>query len=402
MKKLLISAAVCGLALSAAPAHAQVKLDLGGYFKGYGMWTDLDEDTITTSNDREFDIVRNTEIHFGGETTLDNGLTVGFHAEAQADGTDTASPNDSFDVNESYAYFSGSWGRFNVGSEDGAAYLLQVAAPSADENLDGLRQYVNPVRYASMGVSTSFNVADSGSSGGLDYDQDQSGTADKVTYLSPIFSGFQFGLSYTPDVADLSTENSLNLDDVDNTFGMAWDVGARYEGQFNNVGFAVGGGWTHVDLEQEEAGGPDATEPTDDRDAWNIGLDLNIGAFGIGAAYTVDDFGQTDTLLNAAEDTIDDERTWVVGVDYTSGPFRFGGSYMNKDAANNLTGTDGTNGTDGVEVDRFTGGLVYTYGPGMTFRGSVSRVNFDNVSGTVSGDDSPDATSFLFGTQIDF
>ena len=45
---------------------------------------------------------------------------------------------------ESYAYFSGAWGRVNFGKEDGANYLLQVATPSADENFDGLRQYINP------------------------------------------------------------------------------------------------------------------------------------------------------------------------------------------------------------------------------------------------------------------
>ena len=48
---------------------------------------------------------------------------------------------------ESYAYFSGAWGRVNFGKEDGAAYLLQVAAPSADSNVDGLRQYVAGTNY---------------------------------------------------------------------------------------------------------------------------------------------------------------------------------------------------------------------------------------------------------------
>jgi hypothetical protein len=45
-------------------------------------------------------------------------------------------------VDETYAYFQGDWGRVNLGSEDGAAYLLQVAAPSADSNIDGLRVYI--------------------------------------------------------------------------------------------------------------------------------------------------------------------------------------------------------------------------------------------------------------------
>ena len=154
MKKVLLStAAVAGLAMVATPAAAQVSLELGGYFKGYGAYVDQDETAGNPVND--FDIIRNTEVHFGGETTLDNGLTVGAHIEVDADVENT---NDSFEVDESYVYFSGGWGRVNVGAEDGASYLLQVAAPSADSNIDGIRQYVNPVNYGASGAAAVTNA----------------------------------------------------------------------------------------------------------------------------------------------------------------------------------------------------------------------------------------------------
>ena len=48
MKKLLLSsAAVCGLAMIATPAAAQVQLEVGGYFKGYGAYVDQDETSGT-------------------------------------------------------------------------------------------------------------------------------------------------------------------------------------------------------------------------------------------------------------------------------------------------------------------------------------------------------------------
>lgn len=123
MKKLLLSsAAVCGLAMIATPAAAQLELELGGYFKGYGAYVDQDDDAGEVN---DFDFVRNTELHFGAETTLDNGLTVGFHTEAETDAG--AAGSDGFNVDESYVYFSGGWGRINAGDEDGASYLLQVA-----------------------------------------------------------------------------------------------------------------------------------------------------------------------------------------------------------------------------------------------------------------------------------
>ena len=388
MKKLLSTAAICGLAVAVAtPAHAQVSLDLGGWFKGYGFYTDQDDDDAAAES-RELDIIRDTEVHFGGETTLDNGLTVGIHIEAE---TDT---EESFDVQESYAYFSGAWGRVNFGAEDGAAYLLQVEAPSADSNVDGIRQYVNPVNYTSA-VAPGVTVA---GAGGVDYDQDVTGYADKLSYLSPIMNGFQVGLTYTPDIADLSTEDALNTDDVDDTLGSAYEAALRYEGQFNNVGVIVGAGYTHVDLEDNVAPQAGGDTFSDDREAWNAGLDLDIGPFGVGVAYMNDDFGDDPT---SATTEIDEEETWVVGVDYTTGPFKLGASYINIDAINNVLG-DAPDADDGVETDRWTGGVVYTYGPGMTFRGSVSYIEHDNVAGLSGTEDSVEATSVLLGTQINF
>ena len=93
---LLYCAGFCASQL-AFPAQAGdgVKLGLGGYFKGYMSW--LDQDTtpddptaplVNEARDvRSLDILRETELHFTGETTLDNGLTVGFHGEADVDGT---------------------------------------------------------------------------------------------------------------------------------------------------------------------------------------------------------------------------------------------------------------------------------------------------------------------------
>ena len=319
MKKLLCSAALCGLALAANPAQAAngLTLELGGYFKGYGAFVDQDE--AGTDEVNGFDIIRDTEVHFGGETTLDNGLTVGAHIEAGADG------EDSFDVDESYAYFSGGWGRVNFGDEDGAAYLLQVEAPSADANIDGLRQYVQPVNYTVLGLGFDLGTE------GLDYDQDISGKSSKLTYLSPVMNGFQAGVSFSPDNDAADDLEGIGTDDVADAFGRTYEAALRYEGQFNNVGMILGGGYSFSELEE------DGTFD-DDRTAWNLGADFDIGPFGLGAAYTEDDFGGDD-----------DEETIVVGADYTTGPFKLGLSYLNK---------DNTLGEDDVDTDRYSGGVV--------------------------------------------
>lgn len=449
MKKLLIGAAVAGLALGlSAQANAQVKLNLGGHFKGYGAYVSQDEPGNIAAplgsvagqtagvDVRRVDILRETEIHFTGETTLDNGLTVGFHAEADIDG----STNDNFVAEEAYAYFSGAWGRVNFGKEDGAAYLLQVAAPSADSNVDGIRQHIQPVNYSFIGNTgahyTTFGganvrlqdiinglavnrlVVDADGSGtatandvrvgtalnaitpNFGYDHALSGYQNKLTYLTPVFNGFQAGVSYTPSINNQSRGLNGNTQDDRGLgqYGDVWDLAARYEGQFGELGMAIGAGWSHADHEGnnntpvfyrdvDNSGTFNAGDITvarvTDREMWNVGVDLNWGPFGIGAVYLRDDNGVSGS--SARSDT------WVVGIDYTTGPFKLGASYLNNEL--NFASRE-------VETDRWTGGVVYTYGPGMTFRGSISYIDHDeNLSFQGS---SADATSILLGTQIDF
>jgi outer membrane protein OmpU len=366
MKTLLLSTVAAGVVFAAAPAFAQIDLTVGGHTKNYMGYMTQDDDT-GTDEERNFDMLRESEIHINAEGTADNGLTYGFHVEMNADGGDGAVTAD-----ESYMYLSSNLGRVNLGSEDGANYLLQVAAPSADSNIDGIRQYIQPVNYEVTTLGAAFD-------GTLDYANDDTGIDEKVTYLSPIWNGFQFGLSYTPDVAsngaeDINSASGLNGfagDEVEDNLSSAYEGAVRYEGNFNNIGFALGAGYTQIDIEE------DTNNSSDDVQQWNVGADFDIGAFGVGAAYT-----ETNNV-GGADDT--DTETYVVGVDYTTGPFQIGGSYFNKDDEANT-----------VDTDRYTGGVVYTAAPGLSFRGSISHIEHDVTGGDI------DATSVLGGVQMNF
>lgn len=406
MKKLLLTSAVVGglVAAAASPAMAEVQLGLGGHMKGYIVYNHQDE--AAGADTKDFDILRETEIHFTGETTLDNGLTVGYHAETFAD------EGQSLGVNESYAYFAGNWGRVNFGGEDGAAFLLQVAAPAADSNIDGIRQYINPVNISTLGgaapggvltartaallgrhatpngqtttLTTGGGAVDFANGGKLDYAQDVTGDADKVTYITPVFYGFQAGVSYTPSVSLASRTYGVSADSTafgGPAFDNAIEGAVRYEGQFQAARITLGAGYLHADDNSGAAllGGVAAT---DDRQAWNAGANVGYGPFNLGGAYKHDNNGLAGD--NAT-------KTWVVGADYTTGPFVIGASYFDQ--------KDEFAGTSDLTSKREAVGVGYTYGPGMSFRGSVQHVKFDNV--TAAGTDS-DATSVLLGTQIGF
>jgi len=353
MKKILLMSAAAVL-FCANAAHAEVKLNLTGHIKGYVFYTK--QDNPPGGDERSFDILRETEIHFGGETTLDNGLTVGVYNEADIDVADV------FKTEKSYAYFSGDWGRVNFGKEEGANYLLQVAAPSADSNYDGVRQYVS-----------GFNGF-----GTIDYDNDLTTYYTKLTYLTPVLSGFQAGISYTPDTDDFgpvsATSQAIadNLSDETGEYESAWDVGAQYKGKFDDVSYTVGAGYTIVGYEETGPGDPD-----DDSQEWNICVDTDWKNFGLGVVYTETNLGTDD----------DEARTWVVGADYKlNKDWKLGASYLNYEED---TSTDD-------EIDRYTAGGVYTYGPGMTLRGSVSYVDLETNTSDRDG------VSLLIGTQINF
>ncbi len=361
MKKLLLmTTAVAGLAFMPAAAQAEIDLDLGGYFKGYVGATDQD----TTGVD-DFGWKRESELHINGETTLDNGLTVGARFEIQTEADAGAN-----DTEESYIYFSGNLGRVNLGAEDGAAYLLQIAAPSADSNIDGIDPDISFVNINGAVVTpTRYELA-------------PTADADKITYLTPKFSGFQAGVSYATDATQDVVGSGLTGQNADpalagaGTLGDIVEVAARYDAEVEGVGVHLGAGYVTADQ-------ANASADSSDYDGWNLGAKFDIGAFGVGASYSE----QENFTGNGEESEV-----LVVGADYVTGPYKFGVSYFNSE-----TDQTGVLGTD--EIDRYSVGAGYTFGPGMSFRGSVHV--YDIEDGDTPANDN-DATTFVLGTDIQF
>lgn len=370
---LLAGTALVATALIASPAQAELKLDLGGHFSGYVAFVDQDEAAAAVGFD-DYAIRRNTEIHFTGETTLDNGLTVGVHIEQEIENGLVSGNN-----NESYAYFSGGWGRVNFGNEDGVAYLLQVAAPSADSNIDGLRSTVQGFTYEGAGAGTI---------SALDYDHAQFGNGptdgttaptDRISYLTPKFNGFQAGLSYAPR-AELAT-GILSLAPLAAGFEDLWEAAVRWDGEFEGVGISFGGGYSTAD-NQAAAG----AEP----EGWNVGFNLAWNQFSFGGSWLDEEDAFGGGAFGTTEHT-----TWVLGAAWDNGPYHVGVSYLDKEDENILAAGDS------FDSHKVTVGGGYTFGPGMTFRGAVAFGEaFDSTNGGADGQ--VDFTQVTIGTDIQF
>lgn len=362
MKKVLLAGtALVAAALVASPAQAELKLGLGGHFKGYGVYVDEDAEI---AGQRDFEFRKNTEVQFTGETTLDNGLTVGVHVEQSVEQIDDQD-------NENYAYFSGGWGRVNFGNEDGAAYLLQIAAPSADSNVDGLRTYI---RGFQSDVELDYDLAHFGN-GPIEALGNPGGQTDRITYLTPKFNGFQAGVSYAPEATTNTGLASMGgaTPGVDN-FEDAWELAARWDGQFEGVGISVGAGYSTVD---------NATAARAEPEGWNAGFNLAWNAFSFGAVYL-----DEEEVRGVNVDTT----TWVVGAAWDNGPWHVGASYLARE-------DDAAAGD--VDSYKATLGGGYTFGPGMTFRGALAFGEAP-VTTTAGVTNEESFTQVTLGTDISF
>lgn len=423
MKRLVLTGALlCGVAAMSVSAQAAVKLELGGFFRGYGVYTDNHEPTGTSV--RKFDLRRDSEVHIKGETALENGLIIGFMTEQDL-GAATQ-------TDEVYAYASGGWGRVNLGIEDGAAYLLQVSAPSADSNIDGTRVYIQGLNPA-VGFGNSDDLAtvlgNSAVPGAnLDYDHADFRRTDRLTYLTPKFNGMQGGVSYAPKNGNVAGTAAMSSDidgvgfvDVGGATDSAaeyknlWEVAARYDATFQSFGLKLGAGYSDSSLEVTPsaatvallgAGGSQDYYLNDGIRSWNGGANISYGSFNLGGSYKraltrriADTNGAGADGAVSGDITID---TWFVGAGYDTGPYHLGASYFHRETdlaavgpAAAATDIPATARTD----TRYTLGGTYTYGAGMTLRGTVSQGKFD-ASGAAAVDNR--YTQVAVGTDVQF
>lgn len=417
MKKILLAGtALVGVAILSQPAHADLKLDLQGYFRGYAVYTDNNTATDNTlgtgANNKlaKFSFMRDNEVHFTGQTTLDNGLTVGVHNEIKLGseavsssataGTFGGAKVDFFGnpgddptlVDETYAYAQGEWGRVNLGTEDGAAYLLQVAAPSADSNIDGLRVYiqgfdVNTWVGKTAGAST-LTVP-------LGYDNADFRQSERLTYLTPKWNGFQAGGSYAAVPNMQNAFGGTYGQPVNSNVGQfkdLWELAARWDGEFSGFGISAGGGYSGAS--KQNSATAVGLVGSKDLETWDGGLNFTWQQFSLGGAYRWSNTG-TSAIVGQSSNA----RIWDVGLGWDNGPWHAGASYFDDKFDGGAYGFQSVNQ---LTLHRETIGGGYTFGPGMTFRGSVALLQADDHATTSISNVHPDQTQVTIGTDINF
>jgi hypothetical protein len=203
MRKFLLgSTALVAGGLMTAPAMAAdpIKIGVGGYYTFYVMAGAMEGSYATNGSYLTFKsplFWQEGEIHFIGQTKLDNGTTVGIRVELEGWNPPTtagATAGQNRQIDEAYLFAFGDWGRAELGSSDGAAWKMVYGAPSALIQWGFLAYdtgigWVNPIA-----VANNVAVARIASSVPAYNVQD----VNEFTYYTPRFKGLQIGVSYAP------------------------------------------------------------------------------------------------------------------------------------------------------------------------------------------------------------
>ncbi len=397
MKKLVSACVLSALAFSSLAARAEDKklsLDLKGYIRNYVIYADNDETGSAAPSDdlRQFDFRREIEVHFKGETTFDNGLTVGIQSEFElgneSDDASVPTGNDPNQFDEAFLYFKGNFGRVNFGSKDGAAYMLQVSAPAADAYIDGMRVYMqglNPDVWDDGLINASF--APAGFSLRLGYDNADFRGTDRITYFTPEFHGFKAGVSYAPENGQNEVDDAFGgmaPDDRPGKFEHIWDAALRWDGEAGPFSLQAGAGYVHAATEVDAAPGASGS---DDFASWDAGFAVDYKDFSLGTAYRRSNTGVS------GPDT--DRTTYVIGLGWDKGPWHAGATWYRQDFDSNA---NSFGFVDDISLQRITVGGGYILIPGVSFRGTVSMGSVD--TGTAGND--TDFTQITFGNEIKF
>ncbi len=336
--------AVAALAATSAIAAEKPKLKISGYQETF-FAMNLDRTPGQTGTgtpaygnggDGSLTILQYGEIRFTATGTTDSGMKWGVRFEDVQNDRDITGKKSSTD--EAHMWVQGSWGRLEIGGQDGAADRVRESTKN-DVTIDQ--------RFAAVVADTRGRRL----RGAEDYGSINDSSDDtKLTYWTPRVSGFQGAYSYVPSAG---ARGSVGTND-----------GSFHEGSVS-YRTKVGGGKLRVALRGtiQDAAAPDGS----DVEAWSVGASYAIKGFKVSTEYL-------DKGEQRAGTAGDEGSAWDIGVSYSQGPWKVGIAYY-----------DAMHEVSGASDDEYKQILIhgaYNLGGGLAI--SAGIISFDNDDSTAA------------------
>jgi hypothetical protein len=330
-----------GTALTPSAASAQnFTVTLSGYTE-VGV-VGASEDTLTNNvDDRNYDFYMDSEVHIRADGETDGGTKYGSKVEFEADGFA------SLNTDEVGLYFSGGFGRVELGNDDGAEDVMYVGGEDAQAGtggIDGDTRNLTGPGFRNSGDST------------------------KATYFTPRLAGFQLGASFTPDTGNQGAGLGNDAgNDIENSVGL----GSNWVGELGPVNLTLAAVGLFGDNEGDG----------EDSKSWAIGGIIGFGGLTGGLGYnSQDDNGGKADIINA-------------GLKYGFGAANVSVGYTFKDVSSNPA----------LDDDQSVFAVSGDYGimPGVTLKADVTYNNEDPGANDDKADQD-DTVAGVFSVQIDY
>lgn len=329
---------VVGALLNPKASAAGIELALGGLQQQYLGYASSDSDLASGEDDIDgLDVKSNSEIWFVGEAVLDNGLTLGVEV--------TLEGNTNLDdqIDQSFLYVEGAFGRFNIGSENSAGFLLGYAAPNVGLGVNSTSILTGFLpQYGALAGADFFN-APLGSTYLEIEASDPTDKSEKLTYFTPRLSGFQFGLSYLPDPGE---DDNAQAEKAGVAYRNGFSLGGNFVESLDGLELALSGRYDRAD---------DHRAGEDDPRLWAVGVNLGLAGLTLGGSYA-----------EAAGMAGNSGRSFDLGASYQAGFWAASVTYLNgRVLADPAVAGDS-------RYQAWEGAVSRELGPGITALGSLS------------------------------
>ncbi|MEL6310905.1 MAG: porin, partial [Pseudomonadota bacterium] len=326
---MLLSAALVGSNALAA----EWEVSVGGGLEVLIGYANSDVETIEGEEFDGVDVKQEGGVEFGAKIGLDNGLEIGAVVALEA-------VTDDDQIDESFLFAEGAFGRVELGSRVSGPYTMSFAAPDVTfiNVNDGQTGEFVPFDGDAGAVQTGSDLG-LGTLNSTFIENGGNDNAQRFTYFTPRIAGFQIGASYARDPEeDSNTQLDLNGDELNNIF----DVGVNYVNEFGPVSVEASARWG---IALNDAPG---------------GENPQIYAFGGAIGFEGVKIGGSFAEQNDAG--VSDGTAYDAGISYETGPWGVSFTYMrgtNVDDEAPLPGSD-------EELDQFLVGVTYKLAEGIS------------------------------------
>ena len=363
----LVAAGLWGMteAASAQAKVAPITAVVGGYHQqNFGFASNKSGVNYGTAYANPSGKINNTlnysdsEIWFGGRTTLANGITVGF--DVQLEGNTNATDQ----IDESYLFVDGAFGRIVIGSENAADYIMNYSIPGAGVAFGANESQVGDFILRPTNVTTIHTLASGRNANGANTAATNHaltyGTGNdqqRVTYFTPRMAGFQVGVSFTPN---LDREDSAAFTDKSLQRANAIHGAVNFTNNFSGVQVNASLG---ASMYPSVDGAAATTAAGNEVKDYSVGAQIGMSGLMVGGGYRKID----------ADRAAENGTAFGLGAAYTSGPFSVGLSYLtSKVDGQNLTAA----GDDKYKQILFS--AAYSIGPGVDLIGALFNAKYES------------------------